>query len=176
MEKVKKFLQFNGKNIYFVDKNGEYFIAIKPICEALGIQFIAQFKRLKDDKILGQLLSKQTMVGADFRLRNMVALPEKYIYGWLFSVNSDVQLFKEYKMKCYDVLYDYFKGSLTKRHEQLIEKTSTEIEIETLKDKLSPNEDYRKLCDLEIKRSHINRQLKNLDQELLEKQLTIELS
>lgn len=62
---MNKFLQFNGRNIYFQSVDGEFYIAIKPICEALELEYTRQFKNLKEDKILGQLLAEQPMVGAD---------------------------------------------------------------------------------------------------------------
>ncbi len=65
-KEVKKFLEFNGKNIYFLGVNGVYWIAIKPICEALQVDYISQFKNLKEDSILSSALSNQTMqVGND---------------------------------------------------------------------------------------------------------------
>ena len=86
--KSQKFLQFNGKTIFFQAYDGQFWIAIKPICEALNLEYTRQFKNLKEDEILNQLLAEQPMVGADNRIRKMVSLPEKYIYGWLFSINS----------------------------------------------------------------------------------------
>lgn len=37
MNKHEKFLKFNGKNIVFLSIDGTYWIAIKPICDALNI-------------------------------------------------------------------------------------------------------------------------------------------
>ncbi|MBA7556901.1 hypothetical protein ES705_49624 [subsurface metagenome] len=86
--KIKKFLEFNGKAILFLSIDGQYWVALKPICEALNLDWTYQLKVLKSHKILGQLWYLHTIVGADNRLRNMVSLPEKYIYGWLFGISS----------------------------------------------------------------------------------------
>lgn len=80
---TNKFLQSKGKTIFFHAVDGEYWIAIKPICEALNINYNRSFQNLKEDEILSQLFAKQQMVGADNRLRKMISLPEKYIYGSL---------------------------------------------------------------------------------------------
>ena len=104
-EEIKKFLEFNGKNIFFVAINGQYWIAIKPICRALNVDYIPQFKNLKEDEILGQLLSKQTMVGPDNKFRNHVCLPEFYIYGWIFQIQSQSPELLKYKWEWYRVLY-----------------------------------------------------------------------
>ena len=55
-KQVVKFLEFKGKNIVYLSVNGTYWIAIKPVCEALKVDYIAQFKNLKEDEILRPLL------------------------------------------------------------------------------------------------------------------------
>lgn len=62
-QQINKTISFNGKVLLFLVKNGNYWIAIKPICEALGIEYTRAFKSLKSDIILSQLLAKQPMVG-----------------------------------------------------------------------------------------------------------------
>lgn len=102
---IKKFLEFNGKTIYFVDVNGTNWIAIKPICDVLNVNYNRQFQNLKEDVILSPMIDKKQIVAADNRLREMVCLPESYIYGWIFSLNSKSEELKLYKLKCHDVLY-----------------------------------------------------------------------
>ena len=77
--KQEYFLSFNGKAIYFKENQNEYWIAIKPICEALNVDYIRAYKNLTKDELLSQLLSEQTMVGADDKKRKMVCLPEKWL-------------------------------------------------------------------------------------------------
>ncbi len=67
-KKVSKFLEFNGKRIVLLVKDGTWWIAVKPICEALGVDYIRQFKNLKANRILSQLLSEQTIVAADEKI------------------------------------------------------------------------------------------------------------
>lgn len=172
--KIKKFLEFNGKNILFVSIDGTFWVAIKPICEALQVQYHRQYKNLMADKILSQLLSKQAMVGADNRVRNMVALPEKYIYGWLFSINSGSDALQKYKLKCYDVLYDYFQGGVVRRIDELTKKTWAEREAKNIREKLKEeNDDFKRLCELEGKLLNHSKNLKKIDSEYINKQLTL---
>ena len=97
---IKKFLEFNGKSIHFLAVDGQYWIALKPICEALNVDYIRQFKNLKDDGVLSLLLSEQTMVAGDDKLRKMICLPEFFIYGWIFSIQSQSQELQAYKLEC----------------------------------------------------------------------------
>jgi prophage antirepressor-like protein len=83
---VSKFLEFNGKTLSFLSVDGEYWVALKPICEALGVDYIRSFRNTKEDVIFGQLLSEQTMVAADGKSRKMASLPEKWIYGWIMQL------------------------------------------------------------------------------------------
>ena len=59
--KPQNFLSFNEKTIYFKEVGNEYWIAIKPICEALNVDYIRAYKNISEDENLSQLLSKQTM-------------------------------------------------------------------------------------------------------------------
>jgi len=170
---LKKFLEFNGKAIYFQSIDGQYWIAIRPICEALNIQFSRQLKNIKKDEILCDVWSKQTMRDTKNRLQMMVALPEKYIYGWLFSINSSSDVFQKYKLKCYDLLFDYFQGSVTQRKELIEEKIYIEKDIRELEAELSRNEDYKKLMQLKGERLLNGKQLRNYDKKEIDTQLEL---
>ncbi|MEM7550881.1 MAG: phage antirepressor N-terminal domain-containing protein [Bacteroidota bacterium] len=142
-----KFLQFNGKAIYSLDVEGEYWIAIKPICEALGVDYIAQYKAVKKNEILGQLLSEQTMVDSAESRRKMVCLPEKFIYGWLFSIRSESEELKRYKLECYEVLYNHFHGQIAGIRNLVSLREQFDTEVEDKKALLRLNDDF---CELEV--------------------------
>ena len=170
---IKKFLQFNGKNVYFKAIDGQWWIAIKPICEALGVDYERQRRKLKTHKILGQLPSIQTVVASDERIREMVCLPEFFIYGWLFQIQSDSPDLQEYQWKCYELLYNYFHGTITGRSTFLQGKTKTELEMEELESRLSENPDYTRLKELKSTIKTINKELVKLDKELVTSQLEL---
>src|SRR5437899_12441945 len=135
-QNIEKFLDFNGKKIYFKSFDGIYYIAIKPICEALNVNYDRQYRNLKSDEILGGVCAKQHIHDASFRLQEMICLPEYYVYGWLFSIQSESKDLKHYKWKCYEILYNYFHGAITERTSYLKEKTKTEYEIYKLEAEL----------------------------------------
>jgi hypothetical protein len=171
--KIKKFLEFNGKVIYFVAVDGIYWIAIRPICEALNIQFSRILKNIKEDEILKDVWSKQTMRDTKNRLQNMVALPEKYIYGWLFSIRSGSDAFQEYKRKCYDILFEYFHGSITGRLEVLIEKSDALTKIDELVNELHSDPRFIQLNNERAKVMRLGKQLKALDEDFITGQLSL---
>ena len=105
-KEIKKFLEFNGKSIHFLAVDGEYWIALKPICEALGILWRhQQTKLINGEDIFGELYRDHGMVAADDKLRKMVCLPEFAIYGWIFQIESSAPGLEDFQWECYHVLY-----------------------------------------------------------------------
>lgn len=178
-KKLEKFLEFNGKRISILRADGTWWVAIKPICEALEVSYSGQFERIQRHKILSQRFVKHEWLAADGKLREMICLPEKYIYGWLFSVNSDSPELLEYQEKCYDLLYNHFHGALTGRMNALTEKSDTELEILDLQEKLDAqlleSEEYKRIQELKKKQKQISKTLKDLDVDLLQGQLSLSL-
>lgn len=167
MQSIKKFLEFNGKNIIFLCKNGIYYIALKPICEAIGVDYIQQFKNTKVDEILKDELCKHTMHVPGDRHREFVCLPEEYIYGWIFSIKSNSPDLIKYKKKCYLVLFEFFHGTITRRKEVLQQVVLDSSEADKLRTILSDNKDYTRLVSLEANIMRAGKSLKKLDSDLI---------
>jgi hypothetical protein len=166
---IKKFLEFNGTELYFSLIDGQFFIALKPICSALEIDYNRQFQNLKEHPILSLLFAKQQIVAKDGKLRIMICLPERYIYGWLLSVKSDNKALIEYQYKCYDILYDYFHGTITKRSELLNLRKRNLDEIDKLSSKLGDlDTDFKRITTLRQSNKQINRELSNLDKKIIQ--------
>lgn len=166
--KPQNFLSFNEKTIYFKEVGNEYWIAIKPICEALNVDYIRAYKNISEDENLSQLLSEQTMVGADNKNRKMVCLPEKYIYGWLFSLRSKSEALKQYQMKCYEVLFNYFNGAIIGRKKLLEKQADTQKKIERVEQELKSNPQYLQLITLRQESEQIKQYLRKIDKQIIE--------
>ena len=170
---IEKFLEFNGNRITLLTKDGTWWIAVKPICETLNIDYNRQFQNIKDDLTLCELFAKQQTIGSDGKLREMICMPEKYIYGWLFSIKSDSEDLKKYKLKCYDVLYNHFHGTITGRINALNEKTEMLEKVAELKEEIETSEKMQELKDLQKRIKDVDKTLKNLDTDLMSGQLTL---
>ncbi len=170
----KKFLEFNGKTISLLYRDGQYWIAIRPICQALNVRYAWQYKMLKKHPILADVLYVHIMRDTKNRLQKMVALPEKYIYGWLFQIKSKNPDLLQYQYECFEIIYNHFHGSITGRRNDLIRK---KVEVVTRKTKallsLNAHEGYTTLNNLEAEERKLNRELRKLDQDILEEQLSI---
>lgn len=174
MENLKNYLELNGKIIVFLNKDGVYWIAIKPICQALNVDYIEQFRDTKTDPILGAELCKHTMQVPNDQARSMVCLPEEFIYGWLFSIKSKSPELIEYKRKCYHLLYTYFHGTLTQRQAILKERLAIKEEMETLSKNLSSDKNFVRLNELKTRNMRIEKDLTKLDELLASGQTRIE--
>lgn len=170
---TNKFLEFNGKAIYFLATDGQYWVALKPICEALGVNFNRQFKNTQKSPLWGQLLAIQPMVGADNRLRKMVSLPERYIYGWLFQIRSESPELIAYQKECCDLLYNHFHGAIAGRKDLMAKKAQLSLRKQELIDKLTQSEDYLLAQQLEAKEKQINKELRSMDKDLFSDQLSL---
>ena len=133
-------LEFKGKIIPYKRENGSYLIAIKPICEALGVSYKWQLERLKKHKVLGTVYRTSTMYIPGDQSREMACLPEEYIYGWLFSINSDSEELIAYQRECIQHFYETIK----RREELYHQFAKCKKEIAELDNKLKDNEDFQR--------------------------------
>lgn len=112
---TKVIAKINGVDI--VATSDELLIPIKPICEALGVDYKAQFDKIKEDEDLSSTMVLNTIVASDGKNREMSCLPLEFIFGWLFTINPrnvkpEVQgAVRAYRMECYRALYRHFTVS-----------------------------------------------------------------
>jgi hypothetical protein len=171
MEQHQKFLEFNGKTIVFLSKEGIYWIPLKPICEALNIEYTRSFKNVKNDPILGSELAIQPMQvskNGKTQVRNVTCIPEQFIYGWIFSLRSESKELTEYKKTCYELLFNHFHGAITGRKELLIERLDIDTQIHQLKEELKEQDSqYLKLHELQQKRKRLSGELNSIDTKII---------
>ena len=163
-KQVVKFLEFKGKNIVYLSLNGTYWIAIKPVCEALNIDYIQQYKNINDDEILRPKLCKHTiLLPCDTQSRRYICLPEEFIYGWIFSIRSESKELKVYKIECYSVLYNHFHGVITRRRLLIKEKADTAVKRRKVEQTLLQNPDYIEHTKLRAQERSIGRKLRDIE-------------
>jgi hypothetical protein len=173
MKNIERFLEFNGKRIAILHQDGTWYIALRPVLEALKVDAEWHLRVVKTDEILSQHLCEYTGVAADNKLRKMLCLPEKYIYGWLFTVKSESTELREFKLKCYDVLFNHFHGALTARMTILTEQDTIATQIAELEKALEETEEYKKIQELKKRKGETRKELTQLDRDLKSGQLSI---
>jgi len=123
--------KINNVAIQLVTDNSQKLVPIRPICEALGIDYKSQFQKLKDDDFLSSTVVLSTTVGGDGKDREMTCLPLEFVFGWLFTinpknVNPDArESVAKYRIECYRALYRHFAAQaefLAVKQEMISEK------------------------------------------------------
>lgn len=123
--------KINGVDIITVDKDGETYVPIKPVCDALGIDAKSQRAKLQEDEFFASTGVIITSVAADEKEREMFCIRLRDVYGWLATINPGKvapearEAVTHYRRECYDVLYEHFTCSMRRT----IETNNAEIEL-----------------------------------------------
>jgi hypothetical protein len=110
---LKEFFDLSGEPLLNIKDDGIRWIAIKPLCRAMKVDYTSQFKNIWEDPILNEVITNKMIYVPGDQRRRFACLPEFYIYGWIISIQSQSPMLLQYQSKCYKILYDYFRGSLT---------------------------------------------------------------
>lgn len=114
-------ISFNNQSLITVEQNGNHYVAMKPICENIGIDWRAQRQRIVRDEVLCSTVVIITTVAEDGKNREMLCLPIQYLNGWLFGIdinrcNPEIHdTLIKYKKECYQALHDYWFNGKAER-------------------------------------------------------------
>jgi len=106
---------FHGQTLAVITgPAGERLVAMKPICEAIGLQWEAQLKRIKRHPVLSQGMSVMDTpsAGGD---QETTCLPLDYLNGWLFGVDASRvkpairERLVQYQRECFAALAAYWQ-------------------------------------------------------------------
>lgn len=106
-------VQFHGQPIITAMAAGVAYVAMKQVVENIGIDWAAQFVKLRNQKDKFNCCDIP-MVAADGKIRNLLCIPLKKLNGWLFSINpskvrADIrEKLIQYQEECFTVLHDYW--------------------------------------------------------------------
>ena len=78
---------FHGDTLSLVEHNGEAFAAIKPICDAIGLDWKNQHTKLTGAGFRWNC-GVITIVAADGKQRSMICIPMRKLSGWLASISA----------------------------------------------------------------------------------------
>ncbi|MDX1447277.1 phage antirepressor N-terminal domain-containing protein, partial [Lishizhenia sp.] len=132
-------------------------------------------KKLKEDPILGSVVVLSTTTGSDEKQYKMQTLPIRYVFGWLFRIDSRnvkpeiKSTVEKYQQECYDALFDTF----TKRTSILKEKTKYQIEIESLEKELEEDPRVKRIKALKSSVKNASQRLNSMDKNEIDQQLDL---
>ena len=117
-------ISFNNQSLITVEQNGNHYVAMKPICENIGLAW--------EPQVLREVLSQGMIVmiiPTNGGNQNMICLPIEYLNGWLFGI--DINRCKpeirdtliKYKKECYQALHDYWFNGKAERKTTVDDRT-----------------------------------------------------
>ena len=106
---------FHGMEILTIKEGGEIYVAMKDVCDGIGIEWARQHKKIATHPMLGPALYIcTTQVPGGNQQREILVLPIQYLNGWLMTINPNKvkesirdPLF-DYQRECYRVLHNYW--------------------------------------------------------------------
>lgn len=120
---------------FMSDRDGMQAIALKPLCETLGIRFTQQLEKLKKNPQF-QLYYLSSTAAQDGKNREMVCIPVRQVGMWICNINANrvkpevkekVLQFQEYLQ---EVIYQALFNEVTPEQFRVLEtKVSTLVSI-----------------------------------------------
>ena len=120
----------NDISLQVVADDREQLVAVKPVCEILGVDAKSQREKIDEHPLFSSVRVLSPSTGADGKTYEMVCLPLRYFPSWLFSINpnnvkEDIrENLLEYQKMCNDILYDYFfsRAEFAQKKEKVVAK------------------------------------------------------
>ncbi len=109
---IPQVVSFHGTELFIVEHEGQPFTPMKPIVEAMGLDWKSQFVKLKDR--FSATMVEITTVANDGKSRLMTCLPVRKLAAWLYSIHANKvkpelrATVKMYQNECDDVLWEYW--------------------------------------------------------------------
>lgn len=110
-------VNFRGDELYGFKQDDGVYLALKPMVEAMGLDWSAQLKRVKRDPILSEGVAMMTTPFGRGGDQECVCIRLDLVNGWLFTIDSSRitaeetrQRVQTYQRECYTVLHDHFAG------------------------------------------------------------------
>lgn len=132
-------VDFRNDTLFAVERDDGVFVAVKPICDSLGLAWGSQHNRLLRDPILaeGVFTTKMPSIGG---MQETTCLRLDLVNGWLFTIDESRvkddetrQRVLSYKRECHAVLFSHFYGKrqkpATSIEDEPAENESTKIRL-----------------------------------------------
>lgn len=134
-------IQFYNQEIQVLNYEGKPYVAMKPICENIGLSWSGQQDRIRRNEALKQG-RRMIRVPSEGGYQEVLCLPLGYLNGWLFGIEINRvkpeirDVLRLYQLECYDVLYNHFLPEVAAIHPNTID-TEQQFEIKNLVNEVS---------------------------------------
>ena len=107
-------ISFHGQTVPVFIQNRQHYVAMRPICENIGIDWEAQRQKIQRNQILNSVACMIKATAADGKNYQTLCLPLEYLNGWLFGVDARRvkpqirERLLQYQRECFQVLAAHF--------------------------------------------------------------------
>lgn len=128
-------VKFYDDTLITLEKDGEHYVAVRPIVENMGLEWSGQQKKLISTPKFNCV--DIYTVAQDGKTRKVLCIPVKKLNGWLFSINpekvrADIRhIVEQYQEECFTVLHDYWHKGVAVNERMVV---STKADRVPLKD------------------------------------------
>ena len=117
-------IPFHEHSLITVRDGQTVLVAMRPICEAIGLDWSSQVKRINRHPVMGSTVVIMTTVAEDGKKRETITIPLSMLNGWLCGIDANrvkpelQATVIDYQKHCFDVLYQHFFGKPAVQHEK----------------------------------------------------------
>ncbi|MBC9130730.1 ORF6C domain-containing protein [Frischella sp. Ac13] len=118
-------IQFHNQQLIVLNHQNKPYVAMKPVCENIGLNWAAQFKRIQRHHVLSQGVVMMT-IPSKSGTQEYICLPISMINGWLFGIETSRvkpeirATLEQYQLECFDVLYNHFMPKVAQQYPNTI--------------------------------------------------------
>lgn len=124
-------VDFRNDTLVAVERDDGVYVALRPICEAIRVDWSAQLRRVKRDAVLSEAVA---VMATPFGRHGQeeVCLKLDFVNGWLMGIDANRvkdevrEKLIEYQRECHRVLFQHFYGKVTGSAPQLDEPEESE--------------------------------------------------
>ncbi|MEO5336894.1 MAG: phage antirepressor N-terminal domain-containing protein [Magnetospirillum sp. WYHS-4] len=105
---------FQGDVLSYIVQDGEQMVPIKPICDALGLAWQVQHRKLSSNSERWGVTIMVMQMPGDDQNRSVTCLPQRRLFGWLMTIHPNRvkpearDKLIAYQQHCDEVLYRHF--------------------------------------------------------------------
>lgn len=133
---------YNDRVTAVLTEDGTVYVPVKSLCELIGVDWTAQYRRINRDAILAEMATSIAITATDVeegsdrpKTSQMICLPLSHLNGWLFGISASrvKEAVKEpllrYQRDCYTVLYEAFSTGIAIRPDNELMQSNDPIAV-----------------------------------------------
>ena len=106
-------IPFYGGTLYLVEHQGQPYTPMKPIVEAIGLDWKSQYAKIKVDPARFSMVLITIQLPGDAQKREVLLMPVRKLFGWMMTVSPNRvrpeirDKVIQYQNECDDILWEH---------------------------------------------------------------------